>query len=799
MSRTIRNASKTSRTQATARAATKRAAASATAGMFEALEDRRLFATLTIAGTMFNDHIRLNQTGNVLTVAMNNTFKSYSAARFTDVVVNCLDGNDKVITTSMFNKPLTLNGGAGDDNLQGGRHRDAFNGGDGNDTMNGAGSGDDFHGGAGVDCADYSLTAISVNVSLDDVANDGRPSEGDNVRSDVENMVGGYGNDTLTGSAAANYIQGGGGTDTIYGLGGPDTLDGGMGGAAPYSKNNGNDVLWGGAGNDTLHASDFGNNKLYGEANNDVLWGYNGADKLYGASGDDWLFGGNGADELFGGTGDDHCDGQAGTDKVYGNSGPVLFVRTLPVLETVGGISDGTSNTLMLGEAGAVINPNLPIIIDTIPLNPTLPPIDLTPRLPVRDDLQLDVIDVWLPPVQVVETDNDYIYGGTGNDRLRGDGGNDQVNGGAGNDLCYGDAGNDQVHGDEGNDRLFGGSGDDDLFGDEGDDILVSIGGGQLDENTGGAGFDSVWCDQEASELDHVDSLLEAFIEGAAGSHHRVGGFEQLRTSTAGGATIATQTPSRELNGQNLLDPIGTGTYQDFSDRPLFAPGGASPDDIDQGSIGDCYYLAGLSSIARVADNRIHQAVVDLGDGTYAMRFYKDGAETYYRVDGDLLANGAGNPTYAGLGTADSVWVPIMEKVFTFARGNAGTFQSIHGGGGAEPFNALNMSSYGVAFGSGGTASQNAAETLQNIKAELDNNRAVVVVTPNSPPPAGTPAVPWHLYSVVSVNLGTNQITLRNPWSTDGGGNNDGSNDGYVTFTASQFHNYFTGIRAGVN
>jgi hypothetical protein len=264
------------------------------------------------------------------------------------------------------------------------------------------------------------------------------------------------------------------------------------------------------------------------------------------------------------------------------------------------------------------------------------------------------------------------------------------------------------------------------------------------------------------------------------------------------GATIATQTPSRELNGQALLDPIGSGSVQDFSDRPLFAPGGASPDDVNQGSIGDCYFLAGLSSTARVGVNRIHQAVVDLGDGTYAMRFYKDGAETYYRVDGDLRVNGAGNPTYAKLGTADSVWVPIMEKVFTFARSNAGTFQSIHGGGGAEPFNALNMSSHGVAFGSGGTAAQNAHETLANIKAELDNGYAVVASTPNANPTNGCPCVKWHLYSVVSVNLATDRITLRNPWGTDGGGNSDGSNDGYVTVTASQFHGYFTGIRAGV-
>ena len=42
----------------------------------------------------------------------------------------------------------------------------------------------------------------AAKVSIDDSANDGEPKEGDNVRSDVENVYGGAGNDLLVGSAA---------------------------------------------------------------------------------------------------------------------------------------------------------------------------------------------------------------------------------------------------------------------------------------------------------------------------------------------------------------------------------------------------------------------------------------------------------------------------------------------------------------------------------------------------------------------------------------------------------------------
>src|SRR4029078_1954123 len=127
---------------------------------------------------------------------------------------------------------------------------------------------------------------------------------------------------------------------------------------------------------------------------------------------------------------------------------------------------------------------------------------------------------------------------------------------------------------------------------------------------------------------------------------------------------------------------------------------------------------------------------------------------------------------YAGLGHDDNLWTAIMEKVFTFARSNKGTYASIHGGGMAEYSDSLNVTGSYV----WGTS---AVDTLQKIKAEVDAHRAVTVLTPNSTPPAGTHAAPSHGYSRESVSLQTvhfpfigdvvigGTITLRNPWATD--------------------------------
>jgi Ca2+-binding RTX toxin-like protein len=57
--------------------------------------------------------------------------------------------------------------------------------------------------------------------------------EGDRIATDVENLIGGSGDDTIVGNLGDNQLEGGGGNDTIFGVGGDDVLDG----------NAGNDVL----------------------------------------------------------------------------------------------------------------------------------------------------------------------------------------------------------------------------------------------------------------------------------------------------------------------------------------------------------------------------------------------------------------------------------------------------------------------------------------------------------------------------------------------------------------------------
>jgi len=105
---------------------------------------------------------------------------------------------------------------------------------------------DDYHGGPGRDWIHYTNHTQPVNVQLDNVANDGASGEGDQVRSNVENILGGSGDDVLDSRGAFSRLEGNGGDDTLLGGFGPDTLIGGPG----------EDTLDAGSENDIVDARD---------------------------------------------------------------------------------------------------------------------------------------------------------------------------------------------------------------------------------------------------------------------------------------------------------------------------------------------------------------------------------------------------------------------------------------------------------------------------------------------------------------------------------------------------------------
>ena len=424
--------------------------------------------------------------------------------------------------------PITVYGGAGNDIITGGLGNDLLFGGDGDDTFKAASvyDGDDiYYGGDGTiagdtstnDTVDFSARTAAITVTvgpktIDNVtkkftadAVDGDPAmnttgELDDVAYDVENVIGGGGDDTLTGSDRKNILTGGAGADTIEGSANAtctdatygDILNGGLGDdILKIAAGNCWVVLNGGAGSDTADFSartkdlvitidatandgdatvnagagekanvmgdvevvktGSGNDTITGSANADILWGGAGTDTLNGGAGDDILYGEAGNDVLNGNAGADTLNGGAGDDVLNGGAG-VDIVTYAAYLGTTTVAVTLCDDPLEL--AGA---PTVPY--DAANKKGCAAANDGDSKATEKD--------------QVVNCE--WVKGGLGDDTITADPNGTvdvTLEGGAGNDVLTGGAGNDTIFGDDGDDTLAGGGGDDYLEGGDGDDAL---------------------------------------------------------------------------------------------------------------------------------------------------------------------------------------------------------------------------------------------------------------------------------------------------------------------------------------
>lgn len=395
---------------------------------------------------------------------------------------------------------------------------------------------------------------------------------------------------------------------------------------------------------------------------------------------------------------------------------------------------------------------------------------------------------------------NDSVFGGPGNDSINGGGGNDAIWSVAGNDVIFGGDGNDSIHGGLGNDSIHGGGGADYLYGEEGDDWLngdtgfdVVHGGDGNDtivslDNAfdlvyGDAGSDSFWTD--AGVIDPLNDASAA--EVAAGHIHPIAGFQPYSIVGIGAIPVSTT-----LNGPKLFDPYATDPnlgLANYAASPLFSHNGPAPADVKQGSIGDCYFMAGLGAVAKTAPDRIRQLVVDLGDGTYAVNFHNNGKNAFVRVDADLWTKFDGSLGYAKKGIDGSIWVPIVEKAWAFYRNNKATYSSTEGGNnlGIDWCDALGLSH--IDFPT--NLSPNATSFLTTIRNELLAGKAITIGGPAALAP-GIPLIATnyrrgqHIFTVDSVIMQNNvpvSLKLRNPYGS------------YVTVSATEAYFCCGGIK----
>ena len=295
---------------------------------------------------------------------------------------------------------------------------------------------------------------------------------------------------------------------------------------------------------------------------------------------------------------------------------------------------------------------------------------------------------------------------------------------------------------------------------------------------TGGGGTDSVWCDS-------TDLLTDGTAaEAAAGNIHRIASFYQPYTGNANLAGYV----SKEIAGQDLQDPVGddyTRGWANFADHPLFN-GTPTYSDIRQGSVGDCYYVASLASLADSDPDIIRQMMVSLGDGTYAVRFYRNNQEVYLRVDADLPIYSGNSLSYAKLTPDGEIWVALAEKAYCYFRYGENSYASIAGGWMSTVYQEVTGKTATTLW-----TGNSAASVASSIAAALAAGHAVTAGSYDSPP---SPIFGGHAYEVKAIQ-GTGDaaiVTVYNPWGYDGRGSDDNPSDGLIRLTMAQFQTCFS-------
>lgn len=170
---------------------------------------------------------------------------------------------------------------------------------------------------------------------------------------------------------------------------------------------------------------------------------------------------------------------------------------------------------------------------------------------------------------------------------------------------------------------------------------------------------------------DHVRVLANKVVHGSAAN-------KQYRGNTLGNLYAgSTYTHMEKLVGKWFLGkdrPIaksddGKKTYSyKFTKGSLFKDG-ISYTDVNQGNVGNCYFMAGLAATAHRKPDIIKNMFTDNRDGTFTVKFYRKGVADYVTVDKYLPTASNSRFIYGNIGghynnSNNELWAALAEKAY---------------------------------------------------------------------------------------------------------------------------------------
>ncbi len=216
----------------------------------------------------------------------------------------------------------------------------------------------------------------------------------------------------------------------------------------------------------------------------------------------------------------------------------------------------------------------------------------------------------------------------------------------------------------------------------------------------------------------------------------------------------------------------------------VFGASGPSMSDVNQGYLGDCYFLSSCAEVASQNSSDITSMFTNNGNGTYGVRFYVNGAAEYVTVNTELADGGS------IFNHATDIWASLAEKAFAQSgiEGSANSYSTIGNGGmPATVLEALTGASAITDFYASGstwtayvqnsslayvssTSGEATATVLKTLTADLAAHDDLVLCSYTDAYVSGKQTlVADHAMSIYGYDSSSGMLEIRNPWGTASG------------------------------
>lgn len=293
-----------------------------------------------------------------------------------------------------------------------------------------------------------------------------------------------------------------------------------------------------------------------------------------------------------------------------------------------------------------------------------------------------------------------------------------------------------------------------------------------------------------------LESLIHR-LQGRAEEAGRHAEEQDAASSVGGGSSDLGPGGGRDQGGDHSpRDQPGNpksgdlGDYQEFEGQIDLSDEALDSSRIDQGSLGDCWFLAGAGAVADHDPDFIREHMQENDDGSWTVTLYHDGEPVEITVEPSFPEDGAGGP--------DGVnWISIYEKAAAEYYG--GDYSALEGGYSSEAFEMV----------TGQEAQRSGEGDFDSLQDRLGEGPVAVGTQNNDVGDRGwrfweselddDTIVPNHAYIVEEIVPADDPrnhhdepaVILTNPWGPDGGSLNGHDRDGTLVLTEQEYQDNF--------